>query len=584
MSRAVKVVVALLVSAVSLVAPAQSGDARSAGNVYDLYQGPANLGEFGTVFTPDARVAGAADAGDLAGVSDSYVTIPGLLDLSATLTVGSDGSARDYQLSGSVQGVVVELAAAFHGAGVTITVAQAGQTSSFELAAGEPLYVTDNNFIDGLQLIARRAATTPGVELEVAIVIPQAVLLGRATVQARETLEELEHSGSSITARRVEIVMAVAGQSVASTVWLDEAGDVVVLEQPVGAIRFVRREAVGDGAGNGMAMGAQEFLDSTRGCVEVTEVTVESTGETLGGILTLPVEKGGTVAEPAPTLLVLPGSGAVDLAGNALPLIRNSGLEQLAYALGCHGYGVLRVAKLGIPPSTGDGNAVTIDTYAQNTADWLAMLAGHPGVDPQRLGLVGHSEGGLVALYAAATGRADPAALVLIATAGRPFDVLLEEQLIAMAEESGATDEQLAELKAQIGQAFDAMESSSGTRLELTGDLAENPVARMFAHAAGLLRSEMGLDPTRLIASLNSPILIVQGEKDRQVRPVDGAALAAAAPSARLVAPPDLTHNLVDVTGDARDALVPGPDAVISDALVLAVAAFLDEYLHTAGR
>src|SRR5690606_17619277 len=143
----------------------------------------------------------------------------------------------------------------------------------------------------------------------------------------------------------------------------------------------------------------------------------------------------------APTLLVLPGSGAVDLAGNALPIIRNSGLEQLAFALGCHGYGVLRVAKLGIPPSTGDGNAVTLDTYAQNTADWLALLASHPGVDPRRLGLIGHSEGGLIALYAAATGLVDPAVLVLIAAPGRPMDVLLEEQLIARAAEGGATTE-----------------------------------------------------------------------------------------------------------------------------------------------
>jgi len=582
MARAVKFVFVLLVSVAWLAAAAQSGAKQRADNIYDLYQGPANLGEFGATFTADAQVAGAAGGADLSGVSDSYVSIPGLLDLSATLAVGPDGSARGYRLNGTVQGVVVEMAAEFHGAGVTITVTQAGQTGSYELAAGEPLYVVDNNFIDGLQLIARRAAATPGVELDVAIVIPQVVLLGRATARAGETVEELEHAGTPLTTRRVEIVMAVAGQSVASTVWLDEAGNIVVLDQPVGAIRFVRREAGADGAGE--APGAQAFLDSTRQCVDVTEVTVESTGETLAGILSLPAREGAASTQAAPTLLVLPGSGAVDLAGNALPILRNSGLEQLAYALGCRGYGVLRVAKLGIPPSTGDGNAVTIDTYAQNTAAWLALLAGHLGVDPRRLGLVGHSEGGLVALYAAATGLVDPAGLVLIAAPGRPLDVLLGEQLIARAEESGATHEQLAELEAQIDQAVDAVKSSSGTRLELAGELAENPVAQMFAHAAGLLRTEMEQDPTVLIASLDLPILIVQGEKDLQVRPVDGAALAAAAPSARLVALPDLTHNLVDVSGDALDGLVPGPDAVISDALVQAVGTFLDDYLLPAGQ
>ena len=107
-------------------------------------------------------------------------------------------------------------------------------------------------------------------------------------------------------------------------------------------------------------------------------------------------------------------------------------------------------------------------------------------------------------------------------------------------------------------------------------------MAQLFGHAAGLLRTEMEQDPTALIASLELPILVVQGEKDMQVRPVDGAALAAAGPSARLVALPDLTHHLVDYAGPALEALVPGPDDVLSAELLLAVGTFLDEHLGTA--
>ncbi|HET8985846.1 MAG TPA: alpha/beta fold hydrolase [Trueperaceae bacterium] len=586
MRRAMKYALAVMIATLSVAAAAQSGGAERAGSVYDLFQGPANLGEFGMTFTPDAKEpATPGPSGDLSGTSNSYVTIPGFLDLAATLSVGSDGSAREYRLEGTVQGVAIELVAEFHGAGLTMTATQAGQSSTVELAAAEPLYVIDNNFIDGIQVLARRAAASAGTEFDVAIVIPQVGLLGRATARAEETIEVLDHAGDSVSTRLVEIVMSVAGQAITSKVWLDEAGDIVVLEQLEGAVRFVRRATgtlgeTGGDVGSASVTGARAFLDSSRQCVEATEVAVESTGETLAGILTLPV---GAVA-PVPTLLVLPGSGAVDLAGNALPVIRNSALEQLAHALGCHGYGVLRVAKLGIPPSTGDGNAVTIDTYAQNTADWLALLAGHPGVDPARIGLIGHSEGGLVSLYAAANNVVEPTVLVLIATAGRTFDVLLEEQFLARAREGGASNAQLEETAAQVTQALAAIKASSGTRLELAGGLADNPVAQMFANASGLLRSEMALDPTELIAALELPILIVQGEKDLQVTPVDGAALAAAAPGARLVAPPNLTHNLVDVAGDALDGLVPGPDAVISADLVLAVGAFLDEYLRPASR
>ena len=471
MSRALTKGSAIFLTMALALAAAQPAAGNQAANVYDLFQGPANVGEFGATFTPsDPAAAGAGT--DLSGVSDSYATVPGILDFAATLTVSQDGSALSYLLTGTVQGVAVEIAAEFHDAGVTITATQAGQTSSFELVASEPVYVVDNNFIDGLQLIARRAVATPGVEIDVAIVVPQVVLLGRATAVASENVEELDHAGATLTANRVEVTMAVAGQTVASTVWLDEAGDIVVLAQPAFGVRFVRRAAgAADPAGGGVedaavVAGAQAFLDSTRSCVTSSDVTVASTGETLAGVLTLPADLGE--AGRAPTVLVLPGSGAVDMAGNALPVVRNSGLEQLAYALGCHGFGVLRIAKLGLPPSTGDGNAVTLDTYAQNTADWLALLAAHPGVDPARIGLLGHSEGGLVALYAAASGLVDPTALVLIAAAGRPMDVLLAEQLLARAEESGATEEQVAELSGQVGEAIAAIKASTGTRLDLT--------------------------------------------------------------------------------------------------------------------
>src|SRR5690606_34118009 len=180
MSRTLKVVAVLLLAVVWSAAAAQSAEGDQAANVYDLFQGPANVGEFGATFTPvDPEAAGAGV--DLSGVSDSYATVPGFLDFDASLTVGPDGSADSYRLTGTVQGVAVEIEAAFHVGGVTITATQAGQTSSFELAAREPLYVVDNNFIDGLQLIARRAVASPGVEVDIAIVVPQVVQLGRAT-------------------------------------------------------------------------------------------------------------------------------------------------------------------------------------------------------------------------------------------------------------------------------------------------------------------------------------------------------------------------------------------------------------------
>src|SRR5690606_18971346 len=187
-----------------------------------------------------------------------------------------------------------------------------------------------------------------------------------------------------------------------------------------------------------------------------------------------------------------------------------------------------------------------------------------------------------VALASVAHGAVAPDVVVLVATAGRPFDVLVEEQLMASAVRGGADAAYLETFRSQTLAAIDAIRSVEGTRLELAGDLADNPVAALFAHAAGLLRSEMELDPLELAAAIDVPLVIFQGEKDLQVLPVDARLLAEANPDATLLLLPDLTHNLVDVSGPALDGMVPAADAAISETLVRALATFLHGHLRTA--
>lgn len=380
-------------------------------------------------------------------------------------------------------------------------------------------------------------------------------------------------------------------------IWVDEAGEVLVLRQPLAGIEFVRRPAPEEGESVVSELpaatpltSAAALLEERAACVDERNVSVTSTGATLAGVLTLPVAPRGSDGERgSPALLLLPGSGPIDVDGNSLPSIANSGYRQLAYSLGCQGYAVLRVAKLGIPPSTGDGNAVTLDTYAENTAAWLGLLAEEPGVDAGRIGLMGHSEGGLVALFAIASGHVAPQALVLLATPGRNTAEIVEEQVIASARRSGGSPQEMEELRQETREALAALRQVEGHTLELTGALAQNRIAALFAHAAGLMRSQLEVQPDELLAGITDAgtveprrVLIVQGEKDLQITLVDAGRLAAAAPGATMLQMPDLVHNLFDVAGPAELGLLPGPDTPLSDTLLRALGTFLDGSLRTA--
>lgn len=599
-NRTLRACLAFLLMSLTALGVAQTDAATPAGATYtyDIVQFGQTLGETSMTVTtgPDGYVA------------NSSVNVAGVFVADNELVAGPDGSAQAYTISGTAQGAEFRIDVEFSDAGADLTLTQGGATQSMSVPTEAPFYVFDNNFLEGYQLAVDQVMAT-GEQQVFAALVPQTVAVATLGFDAPKP-GTVEYLGATVEATQVDVAFAVSGQMLAIKIYLDDAGRILVLEQQPGAVRFVRQPATEEadaeqtprdekvdgatadkqsaaqaGAVEGQAAQlrtADEALQANAHCVMEQEVSVGSTGETLYGRLTLPVTATVDGGTPAPTLLILPGSGAVDMDGNAQPFIVNAMYKQLAFELACHGYGALRVAKLGIAPSTGDGNAVTLSTYAENTADWLAFLAEQPGVDPAKLGVLGHSEGGLVALYTVAEGMAAPAAVVLVASPGRPMDVLLREQLLASFERSGVTGDAFDELERQTDQAIEAIRHVEGTALAVDGELGGNQIAASFAHAAGLLRSEMEQDPASLASRLQVPALVMQGLKDVQVLQVDGRNLAEALPRGTLLEFPDMGHNLNRVPGEPESGMIPDADAAVSATLVRSLVTWLNGYLRTA--
>src|SRR5208283_5252035 len=153
-------------------------------------------------------------------------------------------------------------------------------------------------------------------------------------------------------------------------------------------------------------------------------------GVTLAGTLTIPPGKG-----PFPAVLLVPGSGPHDrdetVLGHKLFLV-------LADYLTRKGIVVLRADDRGVGKSTGKFADATTADLATDAEAGVAYLKTRSEVDPHKIGLVGHSEGGLIAPMVAAR---DPnvAFIVMMAGPGVPGDEILAEQVLLASEASGAS-------------------------------------------------------------------------------------------------------------------------------------------------
>ncbi|MBK0021648.1 alpha/beta fold hydrolase [Ochrobactrum sp. S46] len=269
----------------------------------------------------------------------------------------------------------------------------------------------------------------------------------------------------------------------------------------------------------------------------------------------------------APVVLIIPGSGPTDRDGNS-PLGINAGSYRLlAEGLGAQGIATVRIDKRGMFGSSSavsDANAVTINDYVSDIRAWVKSIRRTTGSDC--IWLLGHSEGGLVAL---ATAQAEPqiCGLILVATPGSPLGEVLKKQLRSNP------------ANASILSSADAAINTLAAGKHVDHTELPTPLAPLFDPAIqDFLISAFTLDPAELARHVAKPILILQGERDLQIGIPDAMAIKAAAPSAKLMRVPNANHVLKTVVSDdpaANIATYSNPDLPLAPGIIEVISDFL---------
>jgi len=254
-------------------------------------------------------------------------------------------------------------------------------------------------------------------------------------------------------------------------------------------------------------------------------------GIKIAGTLTLPKEGG-----PFPAVLLITGSGPQD---RNEELLCHKPFLVLADYLTRRGIAVLRVDDRGVGGTTGKPMESTIDDHASDALAGVAYLKSRQEIDAKKIGLIGHSEGGLVA-PAAAVRSSDVAFIVLLAGTGVVGEEILYRQGELIAVASGASAEAAAKnnevqkklfavLKAEPDNAAAAAKIDAIVKEEtekLTVDerkalegLEELGKAQLKMIYTPWFRHFLAYDPAPLLQKVKCPVLAINGKQDLQVDP-----------------------------------------------------------------
>ncbi|WP_428969168.1 alpha/beta hydrolase [Sphingomonas sp. Xoc002] len=276
----------------------------------------------------------------------------------------------------------------------------------------------------------------------------------------------------------------------------------------------------------------------------------------------------GPEGAKVPVVLIIPGSGPTDRDGNSPSGLKAAPLRLLAEGLAARGIASVRIDKRGMFASSGaipDANKVTIDDYAADTRSWIAAIRAKTGAPC--VWVLGHSEGGLVALDTAAARPAGLCGVIAVSTPGRRLGTVMRAQFHA--------NPANAPILADADRMIDALEAGR----TIPAASLTPPLPMIFADVVQpFLINALAKDPAKLAAATAKPLLIVQGEADLQVTPEDARTLKAAQPEARLVLLPGVNHVLKTVEGDSRGANLAtyaDPNLPIAPEVVTAVANFV---------
>ncbi|MCA1625060.1 MAG: alpha/beta hydrolase [Acidobacteria bacterium] len=261
----------------------------------------------------------------------------------------------------------------------------------------------------------------------------------------------------------------------------------------------------------------------------------------LAGTLTFPRDN-----KPHPAVILITGSGSQD---RNETVMGHRPFLVLADYLTRRGIVVLRVDDRGIGGSSAGLLTATSENFAHDVLAGIEYLKSRKEIDPKQIGLVGHSEGGMIAPMVASRSK-DVAFIVLMAGLGQTGEDVIYTQTALLQKAGGAPPEITTQTVAALKNIYAILKAEPDNKIaeqKIRESLAKQQGAmneerrKAFAPVKALLESQIPMslsawfryfiayDPRPMLEKVKIPVLAINGENDLQAAPKENLALIEAA-------------------------------------------------------
>jgi pimeloyl-ACP methyl ester carboxylesterase len=381
------------------------------------------------------------------------------------------------------------------------------------------------------------------------------VEVGESSTEQIKTVER------TIAARRTRLTFRLPNvPPLATEIWGDEQGRLLRVSIPIQSLEFARED---------VASVSARLVTVSRANDE--DIRIPANGFSLAGTLSKPAEVTGKL----PVVILVGGAGPTDRDETmfGIPIF-----GQIADVLADAGFMVLRYDKRGVGQSGGRTEVARLEHFADDARAAVKAMSERKDVDRRRLALIGHSEGGWIAMMAAAK-QDRVAAVGLLETVGvTGRELNLYQVTRGLDRSSRPESERLATIELQR-KIQDAVVTGGGwERIDIPEAVRRQADTPYF-------QSFLTLDPAKLMKDVAQPLLIIHGERDTQVPPSNADRLEALAKARRKPAPvelvkiPGINHLLVPATTGEVDEYGRLADRHVSPAVTTALVGWLQRTL-----